>query len=230
MKKTICLLITFFCIGCASTKIASITDPDYKGAKLKNIVIVANVDDLIMRQSIEQKFTETMINKYDIKASSGYEILPPTRQYTEIELKNILAKNNIDSVLILTVKDSGYKTSTYTSYEPYKTQGYVSAIGTNQYQYQSTTYGGPKTYTIDKPYLSIKTEIVDPINGKTIWVATSDSGGNSCVGINFLLNDYIDEIAQKISEDGLISRKRMDWQHFLDNSNSAGSGKSHIQE
>lgn len=208
MKKLICLLLIFFCIGCASTKITSITDPDYKGTKLNHLVVIANVNDLTMKQSIEQKLTETMMTKYNVKVSSGYDILPPTRQYTEIELKKILAKNSIDSVLILTVTDSGYKTSKYTTYQPYQTQGNISQTGTNQYQYQSTTSGGPRTETYNKPYLSVKTEIVDPVNGKTKWVATSNSRGNAFVGVNFILNDYIDAIAQKISEDGLISRKK----------------------
>ncbi|HPB04418.1 MAG TPA: hypothetical protein PLH00_06250, partial [Bacteroidaceae bacterium] len=92
MKKISILLLIYLYIGCVSvsTKINSITDPDYKGTKLSHLLIFANVNDLGMKQSIEQKFIKTFTSKYDVKASAGHEILPPTRQYTETELKTIL--------------------------------------------------------------------------------------------------------------------------------------------
>lgn len=206
MKKLIILLFVLFCFGCASTNITSITDPDYRGTQVKHLLIVADLKDLSMKQSVEQKFKETMMNNYTVNVSASYDVLPPTREYTEKDLRSIFSKNGIDSVLMLTVTDAGYQTETHTVNQPYRTQGQVTRTG-NQYQYQATTSGGPQTYTNNKPYLSMRTEILDPFKKKVIWVATSNSKGNSWVNINFVLSNYINEVAKKLAADGLITPK-----------------------
>lgn len=206
MKKLIISLLVFSFLGCASTNITSITDPDYRGTQVKHLLIVANIKDMGMKQSVEQKFIETMTKDYLVNVSASYDVLPPTREYTDKDLHNIFTKNGIDSVLMLSVTDAGYKTETYTDNQPYRTKGQMTRTG-NQYQYQTTTSGGPQTYTNKKAYLSMQTEIIDPFKNKMIWVATSNSKGNSWVNINFVLSNYINEVAKKLAADGLITPK-----------------------
>lgn len=206
MKKLLFVFLILSYFGCASTDINSITDPDYRGTQIKHLLIVSGIQDIGIKKSIEQKFIQTITNDYDVIAFAGYDILPPTRNYTKEDYNSIFTKYNIDSILILSITDIGYKTETYTDNQPYVTQGQMTQTG-NQYQYSSKTYGGPQTYTNKKPYLSMKTEIFDPFKNKLIWVATSNSKGNSWVNINFVLNNYINEVAKKLAQDGLIIPK-----------------------
>ncbi len=207
MKKilfsTVCLLL----VSCVSTRITSVTDPQYKSFIIDKVVVVVNTSDLDLKIKMESNLVSEL-NKKGVIAFNGYDVLPPTRNYSENDLKNIFAKNNIDSILFISIAEMGYSQQTLTTYQPYTSQGTITRMGSNQYQYSMQTQGGPQTHTITKPRLNIITQLFDAKNGNKIWMSTARSSGNAFASINDTFKDYVIEIVKKLEDDHLIIKTK----------------------
>ncbi len=205
MKKSIILFAFIFVYGCASvsTNITSYTDPDYRTYKVKNIAVIADVADLSSKMKIESTFVHYFREK-NIAVLTGYDIIPPTRNYSADEMKAVFKKNGIDAVLVIAVSDAGYKKEQVTIDQPYETKGTIYRTGSNQYQYSSKTDGGPQSYTVKKPHLTIKTSLFDPKAGRMIWIANSYSRGNAFVNLDSTFNNYVNSVVNKLDEDNLL--------------------------
>ena len=201
--STVCLLL----VSCVSTRITSVTDPQYKSFIIDKVVVVVNTSDLDLKIKMESNLVSEL-NKKGVIAFNGYDVLPPTRNYSENDLKNIFAKNNIDSILFISIAEMGYSQQTLTTYQPYTSQGTITRMGSNQYQYSMQTQGGPQTHTITKPRLNIITQLFDAKNGNKIWMSTARSSGNAFASINDTFKDYVIEIVKKLEDDHLIIKTK----------------------
>ncbi len=206
MNKSSILLVAFlFIFSCVSTRITSFTDPEYRSFRIDRLVVVMDTEDLDYKMKMEPLVASKFLEK-GVTAYPGYEILPPTRNYSTNDLKDAFLKNNLNSVFIFKISDIGYTQEEMTIYQPYTSQGTITRMGSNQYQYSMQTKGGPETHTIKKPRLSIKSYLFDAKNGNKIWVSTSFSGGNAFTNINDTLKDYAIEIVRRLEIDNHVQR------------------------
>jgi len=198
-------IFIFVLVSCASTKMTSFKDPDYKKAQFKIILIVANTSDLGKRQKLEF----TMVKKLyqvGVTAVESYNLFPPTRDLSENEKIELMNQYNIDSYISISVGETGIDvvtvpiTSTTT-----KTKGYINDYGNaaNYSEKSTTTYQGGQTYS--KPWAEYETILYDVTNGRKVWIASSFTGGNAYASLNTLIDSYCDEVVEMLIEDKLIS-------------------------
>ena len=209
MKKILFSTLCLILVSCVSTHITSVTDPQYKSFVIGKVVVVLDTSDLDLKIKIESNLVSEL-NKKGVIAFNGYDVLPPTRNYSENDLKNIFAKNNIDSILFISIAEMGYSQQTLTTYQPYTSRGTITRMGPDQYQYSMQTQGGPQTTTIKKPRLNIITQLFDAKNGNRIWMSTARSSGNAFASINDTFRDYGIEIVKKLEDDHLIKKTKTD--------------------
>lgn len=205
MKKNLFLmmLVLIFFSSCESTQVTSVVDPFYKGKIIKKLLIFGKINDLNTRAFIETRFSENF-PYYDVMIIKSSELLPPTRDYTIEELKQIFQMNKIDAILIMSIEDLTETKEQVTIYQPYQTRGNVYKSGTNQYQYNATTYGGPTFFNNKRILLNMKADLIDPINDKTMWMSSSSGEARN---FNAALMNYADNVMSKLETDGFIIRK-----------------------
>lgn len=204
IKYSISLLMLFFLVSCASTRMTSFKDPDYQNTKFKRILIVANTSDLEERQELESKMVEAFTED-GVFALESYKLFPPTRELTDKEKVELLLKNNIDAFISISVGENGVsevyipQTSSTT-----KTEGDVNVYGnTARYNEKSTTmYQGG--YKVNKPWAEFQTELYDVSNGRMVWIASSFTGGNAYANKNTVINSYCEETVNELLQDKLI--------------------------
>lgn len=207
IKYFINLGFLLFLFGCASTRMTSFKDPDYQNTKFKRILVVANTNDLEVRQKLEFKMVEAF-SEAGVYALESYKLFPPTRELTDEEKVDLLLKNDIDAFLLISVGESGVsevyvpQTSSTT-----KTKGEVNVYGnTARYKEKSkTTYQGG--YTLYKPWAEFETKLYDVSNGQMAWIASSFTGGNAYANRNTVINSYCGKTVDQLLEDRLIEGK-----------------------
>jgi len=204
MKRVRFVLVFFFITACVSTDIASFTDPDYRNFKIRNIAVIADVADLRYKITMENDFASCFRDKR-LNVYEGYNLVPPTRNYKPAEIKEIFRKNNVHAVLLFTIQDAGYTQEQVTLYAPYNTSGTINRTGANQFQYSSTTQGGPMSFNVKKPHLTMKTHIFDPSNGRLMWIATSFSSGNAFVNLESTIYNYVISVVDRLEADDLLA-------------------------
>ena len=111
IKIAIILLIAFIISNCTHTKVVTFTDPDTRGKSYNRIGVVANVDDLSERVTIEEKMVKTFLDN-GISAVSSISLIPPTREFTVEQENEIFKNNSIDALVIIQLDDSGYFVTT----------------------------------------------------------------------------------------------------------------------
>jgi len=91
--------------SCASTNITAFRDPDFVDKTYHRILIIAPFSDLEYRNTAERYFV-FRLSKFSVEAISSIRAMPPTRNYTDEEFNKVLAKNNIEAVLVVTLTDA----------------------------------------------------------------------------------------------------------------------------
>lgn len=202
--KILLIFLTFYLSNCASTKLTSFKDPDYKSANFKRILVVVNTYDLEKRLQLET----AMVKAFEgtgIYALEGFNLFPPTRVLSDEEKVSLLIENNIDAYISVLVGESGIEeiyvppTSSTT-----KTKGNVSVLGnTATYEEKSkTTYQGG--YTLSKPWAEFETKLYDVSNGRTVWISASFTGGNVFASFNTVINSFSNEVINRLENEELI--------------------------
>lgn len=91
--------------GCVNTSIQGYADRDLPSQTIKHIAVyVAAPGPLAasMQRSVSEE-----ARKRGVLAEDALAILPPTRTYSDIEVRKALAERGVDGVLLITVADSG---------------------------------------------------------------------------------------------------------------------------
>jgi hypothetical protein len=100
------LLLAGF-IGCASTNIASSTDPAYAGKAFKKIVVFADTTDLVTRAEFETKFVQACKDN-GVDAAGWLQLYPATRTFSDSSRDAVLKENGIDGFLDVTFGQTGF--------------------------------------------------------------------------------------------------------------------------
>ena len=194
MKKTFVILsiifVSFLFQSCgAPTYISSWRSPNYKGGKLKKILVFAIVKDVIFRSAYEKKLSSDM-KAVGVTGVSSLKLIDYGSKITENEIKEIVDDGNFDGVL--TLKYTKVKTTKFivpgeTFYNDYwrgveviRTPGYVEIH---------------KNVFMQSKLFSVK-------ENKVIWVGQTET--INARSANDLATSLSKEITNNLIEEGII--------------------------
>jgi hypothetical protein len=200
----ISIYISVYSVGCANTKVTtSIKNPEYTDKAFNNILVFVNIDDLEKRKIIEDTFVEKFATS-GINAYSSIKIVPPLKRYTTEELKEILKKNNVDSILIVYVGENnvfvekGQKT--------YSTEGYT-IISRGGYTYSQQQVREQEGIPIVTSTTKWNVDLYDFVSDKIIWKVQAKTKGIYATleaSPEKIAKSLADEILNKMKEDKIL--------------------------
>lgn len=189
------LIIILLLSACVtpSTRIASMTDPAYKGKSFKRILVIASLKNTYYLQRYESLLVREL-KKKGIYAIANHEVLPSIREYTEDEKRSIYNYHNLDSYIIITPQ--GVETATINVPTTAETTG-NRVIGTRTTIHE----GGTKTIATQ---LNNKIQLYDIFNGNLIWQADAETDINSFSGDEDIYRSLIINLVKQLKKDGII--------------------------
>ena len=87
--------ITLALPACASTNMTSLRAPDVLADPYSRIMVYFPLEDLRLRQLVEDEFAEEDDRGHFLPS---YSVLFPGREYTEPDIQDILIKNSVDDL------------------------------------------------------------------------------------------------------------------------------------
>jgi hypothetical protein len=210
MLKNITYLFALFIVmqmisSCASTETTSFSDPDFLGINYSKICIYADFKDLKEKQKMEDEFVKNY-SKQGIYAIAGYKVFPPTREWDEEQIQQVLMNQGIGGYLLISLLDKKID-ETYTPGKTVtETKGITEKKG-NKSVYRETTVTKQDEGSTTKNYFSsFEAKLIDVKSRKNAWMATSTSTsgewGNS--GFDLIFESYSGDIVDKMIQDRKI--------------------------
>ncbi|MBF0305017.1 MAG: hypothetical protein HQL41_05155 [Alphaproteobacteria bacterium] len=209
MKWLLALYLVVLLSGCAVATVQSYTDPVYRdGPQLKQVVVSAAGMPIHQRLKAEQAMAESIV-KAGGGALKASDLLPPTRNFTEAEVAQILKESGADGVVILSLVQQGSE-STYVPQTqlPGSSTSYVSVFGNQAtvqtYHRPGQTVGG---FVVAKPVGAYKATVFEAGTGKTIWMADGSASGNAWANHDLLAITVANEVVAKLIGERIVSGK-----------------------
>lgn len=183
----------------ADTRVTSVLDPSVGRPTFQKILILALFADLESRMEAESIFVENLAER-NVGGISSITVMPPTKEYGQDELLQIIDKSGADGILIVSLTDA-YTKEIYIP-QSSETTGSGFVYG-NIIDYSSrTTHTGG--YYVSKPRVHYELRLIDVATGDTAWLATSLTRGNAFARFNTLMDSLARMAVQKLEEDGII--------------------------
>ena len=186
--------------ACSSTQITSVwKDPSYQKHPQKMMVISVNKSPL-NRRIFEEELVRRM-KKQGVEAIASYTVLPDAKQEDTAMIASKVAEQNADTVLITRLV-SRKTVQVYVPgnlyYSPYYYGSWRDYYG----------YGYPALYSpgylTEDEYALIETNLYDAKTDNLIWAATSETGVRGSE--QGLIHSFIDEVVEKMVEQGLLGK------------------------
>lgn len=141
---TVTLVATLTLAGCVQGKITAFKDPFFKGPPMKRFLVIANVQSMESAQQIESAFAE-VFKESGIVGIPRVRVMPPVREYTQEEMRQLIAAENVDAYLEMTF--AGMTTADIAIPAVSQTNATANAIGagntvTARGKSTTVTYGG----------------------------------------------------------------------------------------
>ncbi|QQO16866.1 hypothetical protein JJB99_12335 [Bradyrhizobium diazoefficiens] len=201
--------------GCITTSMQGYADRDLPSKPITRIVAyVAGPPALV--SSIQATISEEG-RKRGVVAEDAFALFPPTRTYTNAEIRQGLTTNSIDGVLVLNVGDSGVQ------------QQYAGTILSGQYSGSSTANGtintfgnvssaslngvssGTVTATATPVYhyrrqTAFTARLLEPATGRNLWVGNGqvNARGSLFVGDGANASSSVGAIFDDLQRKGII--------------------------
>ena len=186
------VIILSMLAACASTEVTAINNPKYASKSINRIAVVAQFQDLKMRQTFENEFVQKL-KEGGQDAVAGMSILPPLKAYSNEEIGQAFLENKIDVVLILVLTDA-YSQESYIPPSS-STTSTATIYGNMIYgSSQTTTSGG---YYFSKPRVRFEVNAVLTSSGDVIWKATTFTRGNAFAKTGTIADSLSSEVVKK---------------------------------
>jgi hypothetical protein len=169
--------------ACVTTSMQGYADRELPAQPVTHVAALVSAP-LPLLESLQASIVEQGA-KIGIVVDDARTIFPPTRQYTDAEIKHDLAAQGVGAVLIVTVGDSGvvreYAGTVFSG----------SYSGTATANFGGVTYGGTSTGFASPAYrfrrqTDFSARLVEVSSGRGLWVGT---GQVSAGGALFVGND-----------------------------------------
>jgi hypothetical protein len=201
--------------GCITTSMQGYADLNPASHPLQHIVAYVAAPPALA-SSIQENIADEA-KKRGIFAEDAFSVLPPTRQYTDAEMRQLLSQRNVDGVLIIQVGDSGVQkeytgtilTGQYSGVS--SGSGTVNTFGNMSSVSLSGTSTGTMTATSSSTYrYSRKTaftaRLIEPATARNLWVGNGqvDAGGLLFVGNGMSASSSVSAIFDDLQKKGVI--------------------------
>ncbi len=193
IKQVFLTLLALTLAGCVTTSMqgyADNTPPTHPVTRIAAMVAAPPG----LRSDIQRSLADAASN-HGVAAIDAFSILPPTRTYSDAEVRAQLKARGMDGVLLLTVGDSGiqreYAGTIFQgqSFGAYNGQGTVNSFGNTSNIALSGTYSGSSFGTATPVHRYSRTtqftaKLIDAETGRTLWVGGGqvNAGGLLFVG------------------------------------------------
>lgn len=186
-------LVSILLSGCITTAMQGYADRDLPARPILHMAAYV-VAPTALASSFQSSIAEEAA-KRGIAADDAYALLPPTRTYTDAEIRKILAQSGIDAVLIINVGDTGVvKEYAGTFFQSqYSGSTDVSGTATGNGSFSNVSLSGTSSGTTTSTATPMhrysrqtvfKARLVDPTSARNLWVGSGEvsAGGRLFVG------------------------------------------------
>jgi hypothetical protein len=203
--------------GCVTTSMQGYADNTPPSHPITHIAayVAAPID---LRDSLERSLADEA-NKHGVIAVDALSIFPPTRTYSNAEIRSGLAARGIDGVLVLSVGDTGvrreYAGTIFQgqSFGTYTGSGTINTfVNTANISYGGS-YSGSSFGTATPIYRYRRTtrftaKLIDPATGRILWVGGGqvNVGGLLFVGNGTSAASSTSAIFDDLAAKGIIAR------------------------
>ena len=167
--------------ACVTTSMQAYADRELPAQPVIHVAALVSAP-LPLSESLQASIAEQAA-KMGIVVDDARTIFPPTRQYTDAEIKRDLAAQGVGAVLVVTVGDSGvvreYAGTVFSG----------SYSGTATANFGGVTYGGTSTGFASPAYrfrrqTDFSARLIEVSSGRSLWVGTGQvsAGGALFVG------------------------------------------------
>jgi len=146
------------------TDIESHLDPDFAGYEFSTVVVKMPDVNLAFRKLVTERL-DKQFRKNNIRMLMHNDLFPPTRQWSEDEIRDIYREHGVDAGLVITLG----------SYDKQSSPGMTL--------YDATTVNGITTGTATQvsfvsDFASFSAALVDTDSERTVWLGRVDTQGN----------------------------------------------------
>lgn len=197
--------------GCASTRMRSFADPDFKDQAFENLVVAVRFRNLDQQADAEDIFVRKF-SKIQGTCRRSLDIILPTRKYSDDELFKVLQEHDIDGVMMIWETDywederrtpqitTSHSSGSFSA-NTYYSRNNASTYGSGQQTTYSFTSGGD---TITLPRVRHKVELFDVSTKKMAWTGGSLTKGNGYARFHNLIDALATETKKELLRHGLI--------------------------
>jgi hypothetical protein len=153
-----------------------------------------------LQSSVQQE-----ARRHGVFAEDALTVFPPTRTYSDAEIKTELAREGVDAVLIVTVGDTGIQK------EYAGTVFYSSGMATTNIMGMNAVTTGQMTATASPTFrysrqTTFQAKLIEASSGRELWVGNGDvqAGGLLFVGNGVSSNSTATAIFNDLQKKGLI--------------------------
>jgi hypothetical protein len=197
-----CLLVagaTAAAAGCAHTSMTSTPAPQLWGRSFHTVLVVAQMADLGLRFSMEDRFASRPVVPLGRAASfstrfvASHTVFLPGHDYTSEQVVEAMRHNGIDATLVITPGETGstqaYVPPTYTT----SCTGYNVTLGCAQ---TTTTSSGGFSYAA--AWTQFAAKLFDAVGGQVAWEATVTSGDIAFAQTSDLVQSMADRTLERL--------------------------------
>ena len=193
----------WFAASCSLTNLNAVwKDPQYQGGKLKNVLVVGESTNQVVRRIFEDEFTARFKSR-GTNAIPSYTIFPSDKTLDKDTIESKSRELGIDSMLVARVVDTKTKQELTPAPSTYYYRDIYFYDWPNRY---SPFFSGsfPGRYYNDRSYYSeyevvnLDTGLYETQTGRLIWSALSDTviGGSTELEVSSVVETLMKNLAE----------------------------------
>jgi hypothetical protein len=180
--------------GCVKTSMQGYADRDLPSRTIQHLAVYVAAPGPLA-SSMQSSVAEEA-RKRGVMADDALTILPPTRTYTDAEIRKALAERGVDGVLLITVADSGVQTqyagtifqSSYNGMS--SVDGTITRMGNTSTLSANGVSSGTMFGTATPTYrysrrTQFSARLLEPKSARNLWVGNGEvsaGGGKGLIG------------------------------------------------
>jgi hypothetical protein len=201
--------------ACVTTSIQGYADRDIPARPIQHIAAYVAAPG-VLASNIQARISEEA-SKRGVIAEDALQILPPTRKYTDAEIRKLLNERGVDGVLLINVGDTGVISQYAGTIFHGSYSGSSSATGT------ITNFGNFSNVTLDGSSSGVfrasatpvyrysrrtdfSARLIEPASARNLWIGKGqvNAGGALFVGDGVSSSQSISAIFEDLQSKGLI--------------------------
>jgi len=216
IKHFAMFIIILIAAGCIKTQVRSYTDTKYTSYQIESVAILTISKDIGLSSAIEDSLSK-MFTEANVVSVKSRDILPPTRGYSEEEIRNAFLSRGITSLIVVYVGGSS-QTSQVIGQQTFG-RAYTTASG-SAYSLGNNAYGNATATTTSSessfPIVGHKrdtiadTKLYDIASGNVIWTAQSETeaGGSLFMSDTTTGNNLANKIGESLKSKGHLAKSK----------------------